>query len=254
MKHLRSGLCGLLSDLIAEAGLEVSEEAQSLALRHLDWVLEQNLTLNLTSVTDPSDAVRLHTLDSLMALTEIVDAPEGTMVDLGSGAGFPGIPLALASGRTALLLDSVGKKARAVEQFVRDSGLERTIAVWPRRAEEIDLESAGLAGMVVARAVSSLPSLVELASPLLRAGGWLVAMKGRADEAEVRRGQEAGKIGGHATADTARVRSAGRGRAQVRLRVRACGGSPVRLPRSDGSRAASAFGMRKGSPFGVGRL
>ena len=55
--HARS----LLSELIAEAGLQVPEEAQSLALRHLDWVLEQNLTLNLTSVTDPVDAVRLHT-------------------------------------------------------------------------------------------------------------------------------------------------------------------------------------------------
>ena len=120
------GSCEVAETLIAEAGLEVTEEAQSLALRHLDWVLEQNLTLNLTSVKDPAEAIRLHTVDSLMVLGEIDDGPEGTLVDLGSGAGFPGIPLAIASRQRALLVDSVGKKARAVEQFLRGSGLERT--------------------------------------------------------------------------------------------------------------------------------
>ncbi len=196
MKHLGQDALGLLSELIAAAGLQVPEQAQSLALLHLDWVLEQNLTLNLTSVTDPADAIRLHIVDSLMVLPEIDDSPDGLMVDLGSGAGFPGIPLALATGRSALLLDSVGKKARAVEQFLVDAGLGGHVKVRPSRAEEIDSEMSRRANIVVARAVSSLPALVELASPLLAEGGRLVAMKGRAEDAEARRAEEAGRLSG----------------------------------------------------------
>ena len=125
------------------------------------------------------DAVRLHIVDSLMVLPEIGDAPDGMMIDLGSGAGFPGVPLALACGRSTLLLDSVGKKARAVRSFLVELGLDGKVDVYPRRAEEMELDPSNRAAVVVARAVSSLPSLVELASPLLRQGGWLVAMKGR---------------------------------------------------------------------------
>ena len=76
MKHLGRITRASASELIAEAGL-TCREAQSFSLRHLAWVLEQNVTLNLTSVTDPEDAVRLHSVDSLMVLPEIGDAPAG---------------------------------------------------------------------------------------------------------------------------------------------------------------------------------
>ncbi len=234
MKHLGASHARLLSGLIAEAGLEVTEQAQSLALRHLDWVLEKNLTLNLTSVTNPADAVRLHTVDSLMALPEIGDAPGGMMIDLGSGAGFPGIPLALVSGRHTLLLDSVGKKARAVQECVIELGLDGTVDVWPVRAEQAQLDPANRAGIVIARAVSSLPSLVELAWPLLQQGGWLVAMKGRADEAEVSRGDEAGKLTAMRLLTLREYALPGGGELRSVYVYERVGNASIRLPRRTG--------------------
>jgi len=186
----------LLNELIVAAGLQVPAEVQELILQHLDWVLEQNLTLNLTSVTDPVDAIRLHSVDSLMVLPEVNDSPDGVMVDLGSGAGFPGVPLSLVTGRSTVLLDSVGKKSRAVGQFLADAGLNGFIEVRPSRAEELNPDSQARVAVVVARAVSSLPSLVELASPLLVEGGRLVAMKARVDDVEVSRGIDASNLCG----------------------------------------------------------
>lgn len=183
-----------LSALLSQIGAELDAPRVELLWRHLEWLLETNERLNLTSVTDRGEAMRLHVVDSLLALPEIVAAPEGEGLDLGTGGGFPGLPLAIASSRAFVLLDSVQKKAAVLEEFVRETGVP--VRVFAGRSEELARRRPRSFSLVVARAVSSLPSLVELASPLLCEGGHLVALKGRPTEDEVVAGREAGALVG----------------------------------------------------------
>ncbi|NTU70505.1 MAG: 16S rRNA (guanine(527)-N(7))-methyltransferase RsmG [Coriobacteriia bacterium] len=186
----------LLASLLNEAGIEISPEAQGAILSYLRALSEINTRINLTRIVDEQDAIRLHLVDSLLALSEVQDAPAGGMLDLGTGGGFPGVPLAVASGRHVDLLDSVAKKVRAVDDVLHGIGLQHLAAGVPMRAEELALQRRDSYSVVTARAVAELPCLVELASPLLATGGRLLAFKGSPSEQEVVRGIDAGKIVG----------------------------------------------------------
>jgi 16S rRNA (guanine527-N7)-methyltransferase len=122
----------------------------------------------------------LHVLDSLAAAPILHARGIGRLLDLGSGGGFPGIPLgaALGSDRT-LLVDSVGKKVRFLQTVIAATGLERRMAADSRRSEAIahDPRDREAWPAVTARAVTSLGELVELALPLVAPGGVLVAWK-----------------------------------------------------------------------------
>ena len=105
----------MLSRLISyceDYSLKVSNDALRSCIEHLDLVLEANKTTNLTRILNIEDAAVLHILDSLVLLPYIDIAPEGALLDMGTGAGFPGIPLTIACGRKATYIDSVGKKDR----------------------------------------------------------------------------------------------------------------------------------------------
>jgi 16S rRNA (guanine527-N7)-methyltransferase len=163
----------------------ISEKHTKLLVTHLNFVIEQNKKINLTSIDSIAQGIILHIEDSLTALSEIEVAPEGLLVDLGSGAGFPGIPLAIVSGRNTTLVEATKKKAHTLEEFIRKEGLESQISVVALRAEELAREKTEHFMVATARALSSLPSLMELASPLLRIGGILVVYKGDISEGEL---------------------------------------------------------------------
>lgn len=185
-----------LADWMAELELPKLDEGSTRKLgNYVDWLLEANTRLNLTAVTDPQEAWRLHILDSLVALPEVDDAPAGSLLDIGTGGGLPGLPLAIATGRRTLLLDSVGKKASAICDFLRAERLDDIEAI-ASRAEDLALHRGAEFAVVVARAVTSLPSLVELAAPLLSPGGHLVAYKGAPSDHELASGDEAAGIVG----------------------------------------------------------
>jgi 16S rRNA (guanine527-N7)-methyltransferase len=133
---------------------------------------------SLSSVTDPAEAGRIHVQDSLSGLL-VREIPEaGRVIDIGSGAGFPGIPLAVAlPGVEFDLLDSVGRKVGFMDQVIAELGLENARAVKARSEEWATLEGGNYAA-ATARAVAPLTALAELASPLLAEGGSLVAWKG----------------------------------------------------------------------------
>ena len=181
---------------LGELGVSLSHDDCCAVLDYLEAVLRANERLNLTRITAVDAAVRLHLLDSLSAMPELEAAPAGNVLDIGSGGGFPGVPLAIASRRRFVLLDSVAKKTVAVQSIL--DALDRDIsasALWGR-AEDVARESPGRFAAVVARAVTALPSLVELASPLLASGGRLIALKGRPSDAEVLSGvRVAGIVG-----------------------------------------------------------
>jgi 16S rRNA (guanine527-N7)-methyltransferase len=185
-----------LSAYVSLMGLRIEQTDLSLMARQIELVLQANTRVNLTRVVDPSASVRLLTADSLSALEDLCLAPAGEMLDLGTGAGFPGIPLAICSGRKTTLLDSVAKKVRELEAIVASLGLSDSIAAISSRAEALARVRPGGFAVVTARAVSELPALVELASPLLERGGLLVCLKGAPTSDERSRGEAAAEVAG----------------------------------------------------------
>lgn len=234
VKHLNASHKDLLAGLLATAGLAVPATVQAIVMSHLEWLLATNEELNLTAVTDPAEAVRLHAVDSLMALPELGSAPEGLLVDIGTGGGFPGLELAVASERTALLVDSVRKKARALNGFLVHQNLAPRISVSEERSETLALQDPGCAAVVTARAVADLPVLVELASPLLVIGGRLVALKARLMEDEVARGAAAADVCGMIPAGSRQFSLPGGDEVRTILVYEKISASKIVLPRRPG--------------------
>lgn len=152
--------------------------------KHLDLVIEANKTTNITRIVSRETALVLHVEDSLSALLEFLSAPEGLYGDLGSGAGFPGIPMAIETGRETVLVESVKKKAAILEGFAQELGLTN-VSVFPGRAEELALERKGQFSVLSARALSQLGSLLELGSPLLKIGGQFICYKANVEDEEL---------------------------------------------------------------------
>jgi 16S rRNA (guanine527-N7)-methyltransferase len=147
---------------------------------HVRLLLAWNAAINLTAIREPPDIARLHVLDSLTAVQPLRDRGVREFLDLGSGAGFPGVPLALIlPAERAALIDSVRKKAAFLGAAVGALGIEDRVLAIGARAEELarDPEHHERWQAVTARAVATLAELVELAFPLLEPGGWLVAWK-----------------------------------------------------------------------------
>lgn len=152
-------------------------ESQEVIQKYLDALLKVNESINLTRITNDSDTHLLHIEDSLSGLNELNAAPEGLYGDLGSGGGFPGVPLAITSGRETLLVDSVQKKMRAVQSILEELDIDERISTYGGRIEDLALERKNQFAVLTARALAPLPSLLELASPLLMIDGELICYK-----------------------------------------------------------------------------
>lgn len=138
--------------------------------------------VSLSSVTDPVEARRVHVADSLTGLACAEVRTANQAIDLGAGAGFPGIPLAMFLPACEFtLIDSVGRKVEFVNGAILALGLENARAVKARSEEWASGEGRESYDLVTARAVAPLSVLAELASPLLAVGGHLVAWKGETE-------------------------------------------------------------------------
>ena len=164
-----------------EPGLAALGLDRSLAtplLEYLALLVRWNQTYNLTAVRDPLEMVDKHLLDSLAMHRHVDDiaAVGGALADLGTGAGLPGIPLAIAKpGLRVTLVESNGKKARFMREAVRKLGLAG-VRVAESRIEALD--EPGEYDAITARALATLPLIVELGGHLLKPDGRLLAMKG----------------------------------------------------------------------------
>ena len=160
------------------ADLQLDPALETPLLDYLSLLLRWNRTYNLTAVRDPREMVTKHLLDSL-AMHPYVDGlarAGGALADLGTGAGLPGIPLAIAKpGLRVTLVESAGKKARFMREAVRQLKLA-DVQVAESRIEALDMPGAFDA--ITARALATLPLLVEWGGPLLKPDGRLLAMKG----------------------------------------------------------------------------
>lgn len=175
-------------------GITVTEERAEKLLQHLRLVLDKNRVLNLTAIDDLDDGIILHTIDSLLFLPFLDDADR--FVDIGTGGGFPGIPLAICSSSHGTLIDSVKKKTIAVNSFIDSLGLSKTCESLDVRAEDLAKQHPEEYSCVVARAVAPTNILIEYATPLLNMGGRLIVSKGRPDQTEVEEASRAAEICG----------------------------------------------------------
>ncbi|MDI6711696.1 MAG: 16S rRNA (guanine(527)-N(7))-methyltransferase RsmG [Anaerosomatales bacterium] len=182
-------------ETLQASGIEVDHECARLLCAHAAAVLEANRRFNLTSITDPRRFVVLHIADSLAVLPAVQETPEGSGIDIGTGAGYPGLPLALVTGRAFTLLDGTGKKAAFLKDVCADLGLSWVEPIG-QRAEEFAAVRPSVYALAVSRAVGSLATVVELAAPLLARAGRLIAYKGQPDPRETARGDEAAEVCG----------------------------------------------------------
>ena len=167
--------------------------------RFAGLVLERNQVMNLTAITGPEEFAALHLLDSL-ALAFVAGLEDESVVDVGCGAGFPGVPLAIARpGRSVTLLDSLGKRVDFLREACGMLGLENAVCVHAR-AEEFAAEQREQFDIAVSRAVASLPVLCELCLPLVKVGGRMLAMKSSHSQEEIQGAENAVHILGGRTA------------------------------------------------------
>jgi len=185
---------------------ELPPDVRGAIVGHLRLLLAWTAAVNLTAIRDPAAAVTGHVLDSLAALPALRGAGIRRLLDLGSGGGYPGLPLALAlPAERALLVDSTAKKAAFLEVAVAAADAAGRIDVAAARAETLAADRLHRERWpaVTARAVAALPDLVELAFPLLAAGGILVAWKRAAPGDELERaGPAIAALGGGTLAVT----------------------------------------------------
>jgi 16S rRNA (guanine527-N7)-methyltransferase len=169
---LRSGLHGL--------NLDVPAAQQQALLAYIDLLSSWNKSFNLTAIRDPRDMVNQHVLDALVALPYVTQGP---VLDVGSGAGLPGIPLAIARPELHFtLLDSNGKKIRFIKQVVIALQLAN-VDVVQSRVE--NYQPPAQFGLIVSRAFSSLEQFIRMTRHLLAPTGEWLAWKGRLEDAEL---------------------------------------------------------------------
>lgn len=186
----------LVSEL-AGYGIVISTEQADKLVSYLQLIIEKNKVVNLTRITDPVDAVTLHLVDSLLPLAckELVIGSESQFLDMGTGAGFPGVPFAVATGARGLLVDSVRKKVDAVSEFCKTLGLS-SITTRHARLEELARDIPLSQNTVLARAVARTNVLLEYATPFLTMGGQLVVEKGRPEDEELEEADRAARLCG----------------------------------------------------------
>ena len=163
-------------------GLELSDNTCDTLCAFGAAMVKQNEVMNLTGITDDKGVANLHLLDSLTVMAS-ADLTGKTLIDVGCGAGFPGVPLAIASGAKVTLLDSLGKRMKWLESCLPQLGIEAECVT--ARAEEAVATRRETYDFATSRAVARLNILLELTAPYVKVGGAVLAMKGTAAREEL---------------------------------------------------------------------
>ena len=180
MDEMRQALVSGLPEL----GLTLTENQIDTLCAFGRAVVKQNEVMNLTAITEPEAVARLHLLDSLTVLSAL-ELKGKRLIDVGCGAGFPGVPLAIACPQAEVtLLDSLGKRITWLREILPRLGVQAECL--NARAEDAVASRRESYDVAVSRAVARLNILVELLAPYVKVGGYVVAMKGSAAREELR--------------------------------------------------------------------
>ena len=194
----------ILAARAAEAGIPLTAEQIGQFSVYHEMLLDWNTRMNLTALTAPEDVAVKHIIDSLTAYDAALFDGARTLIDVGTGAGLPGIPLAVyAPHLTVTLLDSLNKRVRFLTEVTAAMGLPNVRCIHARAEEAArTAEHRAAYDIVVSRAVARLPVLLEYTLPFVRVGGTLLALKGRAYAEEQKEARRAAEVlgGGRITA------------------------------------------------------
>lgn len=183
-------------DLLKKMSIGQPEEKAAALNRYMEGVLEWNSKVNLTAITDRGEFEKKHFIDSLLCAESPEFRGASSIVDVGTGGGFPGVPLAVCfPEKQFVLVDSLAKRLKIVESLCRETGI-RNVRVIHGRAEDLgrqkDLREQFDA--CVSRAVAGMNTLAEYCLPFVRTGGFFIAYKGPDCSEEIGNAQKAIEI------------------------------------------------------------
>ena len=194
----------ILAARATEAGIPLTAEQIGQFSVYHEMLLDWNTRMNLTALTAPEDVAVKHIIDSLTAYDAALFDGARTLIDVGAGAGLPGIPLAVyAPHLTVTLLDALNKRVRFLTEVTAAMGLQNVRCIHARAEEAArTAEHRAAYDIAVSRAVARLPVLLEYTLPFVRVGGTLLALKGRAYAEEQKEARRAAEVlgGGRITA------------------------------------------------------
>lgn len=188
----------LLINLAKKSGIEITNEQAEKFDLYAEMLVETNKSVNLTAITEPRDIVTKHFLDSILPLTELDIKENARVIDVGTGAGFPGIPMKiLRLDLDLVLLDSLQKRVKVLEDFCEKLGLEKVTFIHGRAEEVARTALRESCDVAVSRAVARLNKLTEYCLPFVKRGGIFAALKGpTANEETVEAGRAVSILGG----------------------------------------------------------
>lgn len=231
-------------------GIALTESERALFRLYYQELVEWNRRFNLTAITDYEGVQVRHFADSLSCLLALPRAAlqaGARLIDVGTGAGFPGLPLKiLCPGLRLVLLEATRKKTEFLEHLVRRLGLQDVQVIWGR-AEEIGQQPAHREqyDWAVARAVAELPTLVEYLLPLVRVGGAVLAQKGESGPAEAHSAEGAIQLLGGRLRRLAAVDLHGLAETRYLVLIDKVATTPDKYPRRPGVPAKHPLGIRR---------
>ena len=169
-----------LKDAILETGLACSDDQVNKFETYMQGILAWNEKVNLTRITQPDEFIVKHFLDSLVCCTHKEYQNARKIIDVGTGAGFPGIPLAIMSAdKNFVLMDSLGKRLKIIDELCAEAGISNVETIHTR-AEELarNKQHREKYDLCVSRAVANMAVLAEYCLPFIKVGGCLMAYKG----------------------------------------------------------------------------
>ena len=178
---------GLLEELLEKLNIGINEEQKKMFEKYYSLLLEKNKVMNLTRITKEDEIITKHFVDSLLIATQMDMNKVGNMIDIGTGAGFPGLPIKIMYPKIKVtLLDSLDKRVKFLNEVIEELGLEDVKAIHGR-AEDFGQEGnyREKYDLCVSRAVANLSTLSEYCIPFVKVGGEFVSYKATGAEAEI---------------------------------------------------------------------
>ena len=234
----------ILAEKGAEAGLSFTPLQLEQFSRYYELLVETNKVMNLTAITEPEEVAVKHMVDSLLAYE--AEMAGKTLADVGTGAGFPGVPLKIYCPELKVtLIDSLGKRLRFLQQVIEELGVKGI------RCEHLRAEDAGKNSkhrekydLVTARAVARLSVLAEYCLPLVKKGGRFIALKGSKYAEEIEEGTEAVRILGGKIMSAEPVKLPGLDDGRAIIKISKMKTTPAQYPRKAGTPEKQPLGSK----------